>query len=98
METNIADVIEAIRAGKLDGGLSQIAEAVQSRQKQTIHLLAPGDEIRFNGLTRPKYLVGTIGRVKTVKQTTVTVTIDERVGKYAAGVNIRVPAALLEAV
>lgn len=96
--TNIADVVEAIKAGELDNGLSAIAEACQTRQKKTIHLLSPGDQIRFNGLTRPKYLAGTAGTVKSVKQTTVVVTIDENVGKYHAGVEIRVPASLVEPV
>ena len=90
------ELIEAIATGVFDNGLSQIAEAVQARQKQTIHLLAKGDEVRFNALTRPKYLVGRIGTVDRVKQTTVVVEIEEAAGKYPAGCKITVPAALVE--
>jgi len=96
MTLTTEELINAIAAGDFDESLSLVAETIQARQKQIVHLLVPGDVVRFNGLCRPKYMVGATATVDRVKHTNVVVVMTEKTGKYPQGCKVTVPPSLLE--
>jgi hypothetical protein len=91
------ELLTAIHRGEFDDSLAQIVDAVRERQNRVGRRMRVGDRVRFNGQTRPQYLIGVLGTVEKVNTTTVAVRPDQAVGKFRGG-PIRVPMALIEAV
>ncbi len=100
--TGIEDIETRILTGDLDDTLADVARAVETRRRmiaaRTVGQLRVGDRIRFNDTTSPKYLIGVEAVVTKKLQKNVTVELDEGVGRFPAGAEIRVPASLVETI
>jgi hypothetical protein len=81
-----------------ESDLTWLENVIRQRRESAIWTLTPGDRVRFNHKTRPKYLVGREAVVARINQTTTTVYLEQGMGKFPAGAKFRVPNALLEAV
>ena len=95
-------LIEAIMNGRFDSQLNQLISLIQQRRTliaaQLLTMLQPGDTVRFNMSTRPKYLRGRSATVQRISGDKAFVTLTTGVGKYRAGSPIGTPATLLERV
>lgn len=93
MSTTIS-VIDEILDGKLDDDLDQILSAIKERRDQLASRLRfklrPGDRVRVVGDLRPRYLIGLIGVVKRINQTTISIDFEDpaSAGRYSAGVRM----------
>jgi hypothetical protein len=90
-------ILDDIYAGKYDGILAEIKEAVRERHvlnsKRTIRALVKGDLVEITDIS-PKYLVGTVVEVVKVNQKTVTCKFlaNPGGGRFRAGQIVRIPA------
>jgi len=91
---------DAIMSGKFDQQLDGLANLINQRKiflgQYLLTTLSPGDRVRFNNRTRPKYLRGCIGTVVRTESGKAIVQIAFGIGKYRAGSQIGTPATLLE--
>lgn len=97
-EIDISDVLTNIVLGKFDGDLDRIITAANSRRKTVgeakIYSFSVGDRVKYNQLTKPKYLVGAIGTIKQINRTKVVVDLDSPAGKFSK--NVITPTSLIE--
>ena len=102
MSTNIdtKTTAAAILAGDHDDDLDALVDAIRARKqivaRANLRTLAPGETVRFAATTRPKYLAGGEATIVRIAQATATVTLNQSIGRFDAGTEIRVPAELLE--
>lgn len=104
MTKAIKDLVKFIQMGKWDDELDTIILTARERSKglkkvratQKFVNLNRGDKVVFNDETRPLYLQGTIGTIKSKKQSKVIVDLDVPAGRFHK--NISVPVNLLDKV
>lgn len=72
--------------GEADGEFEQIQAAIKQRRKTlgTIKMagLKPGDKVTVSAAVRPKYLAGATATVVRVKQSNISVRLDQPVGRF----------------
>lgn len=97
-------LVDSILDGVADDNIETLSAAIKKRRKiqnsRKILFIAPGDTVRFNGTTRPKYLQGIKAKVVRNNKTTITVFVPEDAWgtrKYR-GTEVRVPAGLVDKV
>jgi hypothetical protein len=95
MSGTYTEVVDSILDGKYGNyELDQISGAIKERRVQVAsrlrYKLNTGDRVRVVGALRPKYLIGLIGVVKRVNQTTITIDFEEpeKARRYARGVRM----------
>jgi hypothetical protein len=98
----IDDILDGIFEGEYDDSLDQITDAVQERRRanarKTTRRLNPGDEVRFSGEIRPKYLIGMTATVVKINRQSVVVSCpnDPAYGRFSGSRNVRCPNTLIE--
>jgi hypothetical protein len=101
---NIQTIIAALFAGNLDNDLGALHQALRLREDtlkdRKMATIKAGDTVRFTHETRPKYMVGRVGKITQVKRTKVVVDLDAPVssGRKTWHRNIIVPVSLVEVV
>lgn len=95
-------VLAAIQDGVMDDYFEAIFGAVKDRRRtldarKSIEFKV-GDSVVFNEQASPKYLRGCTAKVTGRAQKNLLIKLDEDCGRYRAGVEIRCPVAIIEAV
>jgi hypothetical protein len=98
-------IIETILNGHVDASLDAISNTIKMRRgnlnDRKILFISPGDIVKFNSETRPKYLQGLEAEVIKTNKTTLTVKIKEEskflARKYGYG-SFRTPISLVDKV
>ena len=99
------EIVKEIVAGRFDDDLDVISKAVKDRRAALnsvkMYSFRAGDVVKFNSLTRPKYLAGTEATVVKVNQKRIVVKINEdfkyKARKYGYG-EFTTPVSLVEKV
>lgn len=82
---NWIDIADAVDDGHLDGGLDEIARAIQGRRevvarrrgRRAARELQPMDRVVLTNFIKPKYLEGLTGTILAMKESAAVVQIDE---------------------
>ena len=94
--------VEAIADGDADTFLDAISRAVKSRRAELngnkLYTLNPGDIVKFNSLTRPKYLRGIEAEVVRVNRKRVVVRTEDSRARRFAHYEFTTPVTLVEKV
>lgn len=97
---SLDDLTTDILNGKYDENLDRIIEVTRGRKdflnRRMFFTLKPGDKVKFNRNTKPKYLQGKTATVVELNNDKVVVDLDYPVGKFNKKVNA--PAGLIERV
>jgi ribosomal protein L21E len=104
------EIMLLIQAGKLDAGLSDLQDAIDSRLKEirvtrTVDQYGVGDTVIFNDLTGTKYVQGRTAKVVGKTRAKLLVKLDSPVGRFARmvdgnleSVEIKVPPSIVDLV
>ena len=98
-------LLDAIVGGHHDDELNAINEAVKERRgvlnRRMAANLEVGTSVRFTTEASPKYLQGALATVMVAAKSggkSVTISLDEDVGRFNAGRSIRCPVSIIEEV
>ncbi len=98
-------LLDDIIGGVHDDGLDAINEAVKERRavlnRRMAANLSVGTSVRFTREASPKYLQGALATVMVAAKSggkSVTISLDEDVGRFNAGRSIRCPVSIIEEV
>lgn len=98
--SDIGSALAMVMSGDVDEELDVLTEAIKERKQQIVAnfrlTLSVGDRVRFNDLTRPKYLQGVEATLIEKLQKNIVVLLDEPVGKF--GKRIRTSVGLVEVI
>lgn len=108
--TDPVELTRQIREGQLDAFLDGIESVIRKRRADKMReraallaegrptgLVGVGSTVRFNGRTRPQYLVGLTATVLKVNPSTYKVLLDAgTVGRFGGDREIRVPKTLVD--
>ena len=100
MNKKIEQFFKDVADGHFDNDLDYLNKAIHNRVQQISAIkmfsFKEGDKVKFNSLTKPKYLAGAVGTVKKVNRSKIVVDLDAPAGKYYR--NISTPPTLVEKV
>lgn len=93
-------VLDGIVGGQFDDQLDQLDSAIRARRKiveaRKLDGLKPGDTVRFNNRTKPKYLIGLEAKVIRINKTRAVVKITDEFSAGRFHGEVTVPPELLE--